>query len=197
MLDLSDLRSSRMLGYKQSLSNRSVNVMQSFFVQHTFSISLGICLQWPHLHQSGTRSVGCLGLSIVGSLSGNVSCATERNCSATYEGPGISLALKSLIGEPCAFTEGPLQSFSAASNWLWTNLRLPMPRERTVVASLRTLSSPKFCMKFSTSTFSRILSSISNGCSGALIWLEITFVPRDLLLSPLLALLLTGLTYSG
>lgn len=127
MLDLSNLRSSRMLGYKQSLQNRSVNVIQFFFVQHTFSISLGICLQWPHLHQSGTRSVGCLGLSIVGSLSGNVSpsneltsvsCATERNCSATYEGPGISLALKSLIGEPCALTEGPLQSFSAATNWL-------------------------------------------------------------------------------
>ena len=118
MLDLTNIRCScRMLGCKQSLQNRRVNVMQFFFVQHTFSISLVISLQWPHLHQSGTGSAGCLGLSIVGSLSGNVSpssgltwisCATERNCSATSEGPGISLALNGVIGEPYAFAEGPL-----------------------------------------------------------------------------------------
>lgn len=63
----------KMSGSRQSLWNLCVKVTQSFFfffLQYTFSTDLGICLQCPHLHHSGTGGVGGPGLSGSGCLSG-------------------------------------------------------------------------------------------------------------------------------
>ena len=139
---------------------------QSFFLQHKFSIGLVICLQWPHLHHSGTGGVGCPGLSGVGGPWGAAGLSDVEESSVVaclfgvekrFEGPGImsrsssswvsellvpSLTASCLTGDPWALTKGPSLS-SCATNWLCINSRLPMPLESTLMASLRTVSSSK------------------------------------------------------
>ena len=114
-------------------------------------MALGICGQWPHLHHSGTGGTGCLGLSGTGCLSGVggwVGRFGWMSWEPDEEGPAVSLTFKRLIEEPCTFTMGPSSLSSSGTNWLWINSRLPIPFERTLMASLRTVSSSKFCIRF-------------------------------------------------
>ena len=120
-------------------------------------MALGICRQWPHLHHLETGGTGCLGLSGVAGLSGTGCLSGVGGWVGRFgwmswepdeEGPAISLTFKHIMGEPCTFTMGPPSLSSSGTNWLWINSRLPIPLERTLMASLRAVSSSKFCIRF-------------------------------------------------
>ena len=123
-----------------------------------FSISFGICRQWPHLHHSGIGAVCCLGLSGDGggSGSGSTSGLTVRGCEGECGStsrvtellfPG-GRTVRGLSGDPCLLIMGPESSSPSGINWLWMNSRLPTPLESTLMASRRTVSSSKFKIRF-------------------------------------------------
>ena len=122
-------------------------------------MALHICLQCPHLHHSGTGGAGCLGLSGVGGPSG---ACEQSSVDGPVEGPEITswvvspiapevlsvcLTTSRLMGDPCALIIGPSLS-SSVTSWLWINSKLPMPLERTLMASLLTVSSFRLTIIF-------------------------------------------------
>jgi len=81
------------------------------FSQHRFSIDLGICLQWPHLHHSRTGSAG--GLCGVGGLAGLLEESPSSE-GLVSDGPEDSLTVRRCVGDPCMLIIGPESSVSSA-----------------------------------------------------------------------------------
>ena len=140
------------------LKYKAVKVTQFFFLQQMFSMALGICLLRPHLHHSGTGGVGGPGLPRLGTLSpasglsgegGLADCErSSTSKSGVSDGPGDSLTDRRRMEEPCKLIMGLSSAFSSSgTSWLWMNSRRRIPLDRTRIASLRTVSSSKVCIK--------------------------------------------------
>ena len=89
-------------------------------------MALGICLQRPHLHHSGTGGVGGPGLSGLGTLSpasglsvegGLTGCGrSSTSKSGVSDGPGDSLTVRRRVGEPCTLIMGLSSAFSSSGS---------------------------------------------------------------------------------
>lgn len=76
-----------------------------------FSRDLGICLQCPHLHHSGTGSAG--GLCGVGGLAGLLGESPSTK-GLVSDGPEDSLTVRRCLGDPFMLLIGPESSVSSA-----------------------------------------------------------------------------------
>ena len=119
---------------------RSINVWDWEYLWKVHSILLRLCL--PRL---GTLSPAS-GLSGKGGLADCGRSSTSK--SGVSDGPGDSLTVRRRMEEPCTLIMGLSPAFSSSgTSWLWMNSRRPIPLDRTRIASLRTVSSSKVCMK--------------------------------------------------